>query len=82
MNTSVKKSNLDNKDSFIVDYTETMKSSKDHRGRDEIRKISDDLYLGIGYFLDRHGHANLDKTKTYPFSLEGPAKPFKGEQFE
>jgi hypothetical protein len=39
---------------------------------DEVRKIADGLYLGIG----RTGFTRKARAELHPFALEGPVAPF------
>jgi hypothetical protein len=43
---------------------------------DEVRRISSDLYLGIGTW----GFTNRQRHIALPFMLEGPAAPYRGDQ--
>lgn len=72
MKTYIGQSNLDANLSFFVDYSHGRRGVS-ARGRDEVRKIRDDLYFGLGYILGPGGKP----ASPYGFLLEGPALPFQ-----
>ncbi len=61
----VSTSNIDSRDSYMIDYT-PYNSGLVHYLRDELRKINDVLYIGMGY-LNFPGGACIN----YPFILHG-----------
>lgn len=74
MKTSIVKSFFDGKDVFELYYPEYKSLLGFSNMVDEIRKIKDNLYLGIG----RWGFTEKQRSKVWPFSISGPAAPFIG----
>jgi cholesterol oxidase len=72
MKTSIEKSAYDGKDSFHVDYTESMTFAP-MRPHDEIRKINSALFLGLGSLPASAGTLN-----PMPFVVYGAAAPWVG----
>jgi hypothetical protein len=72
MDTYIAKSNIDGKDSFHLDYSQY---NKDMAGliRDEVRKINDELYIGMGYLMFPGGSLNPT-----PFILHGKFRKWVG----
>jgi hypothetical protein len=72
MDTYIAKSNIDRKDSFHLDYSQY---NKDMAGliRDEVRKINDELYIGMGYLMFPGGSLNPT-----PFILHGKFRKWVG----
>jgi hypothetical protein len=62
----------DNKNSFQINYSRYNKGTV-HSMRDEIRKINDNLYIGMGYMGLGGGSAN-----PAPFALVGKPSPWVG----
>jgi hypothetical protein len=58
--------------SYHVDYSRFHTGFITGSGRDEIRKVSDGLYLGVG----RLTYSRAAGCRLYPFLLEGPTAPF------
>jgi len=67
MNTYIGKSAIDGKDSFHLDYS-PFNSGTVHSMRDELRKINDNIMLGMGYMALGGGSIN-----PAPFLVIGPA---------
>ncbi len=72
MDTSVGKSRYDDKDSFHLVY-KAYNKGRNNSMRDEIRKINDKLFLGLGYVS-----WNLDKWNPSFFVLYGEAEDWVG----
>jgi hypothetical protein len=72
MDTYVGKSRFDNKDSFHLVY-KAYNGGLNHTMRDEIRKINDQLYIGMGCIA-----WNLDTLNPTSFLLYGQANPWVG----
>jgi hypothetical protein len=72
MNTYIGKSLVDEKDSFHLDYS-PYNSGTVHSMHDEIRKINDNIYLGMGYMGLGGGSIN-----PAPFLVIGPAAKWVG----
>jgi len=76
MNTGIGKSNIDGKESFHLDYSPynagTVRSM-----HDELRRINDNLMLGMGYMGLGGGSIN-----PAPFLVIGPAAPWVGPDKE
>ena len=69
----------DTKDAFHLEYADFNSFRRGGAGGallhtmfDEVRKISDGLYLGIG----RAGFTEKARAELHPFTLEGPVAPF------
>jgi len=58
--------------SYHVDYSRFHRGFIAGSGRDEIRKITKGLYLGMG----RLTYSRAAGQRLYPFLLEGPTAPF------
>jgi hypothetical protein len=71
MKTHLGESNISTGQSFFVDYS-AGRTGRSATGRDEIRKVDDELYLGFGYYLRDSGQIK----QLYGFVLEGPSHPF------
>lgn len=72
MCTYVDESQVTSGDSYHVDYSVFHRGFIAGSGRDEIRKISDGLYLGFGRFT----YSERAKKKRAFFLLEGPSAAF------
>lgn len=72
MNTCVAKSNIDDRDSFHLDYS-PYNSGLVHSMHDEIRKINGTLYICMGYMAAGGGSIN-----PAPFVLYGKPDPWVG----
>lgn len=72
MGTYIKPSGITHGDSYHVDYSVFHKIIIIRSGRDEIRKIADGLYLGIGRFT----YSKKAGRKYSPFILEGPSAKY------
>jgi hypothetical protein len=72
MNTYIGKSLIDGKDSFHLDYS-PHNSGTVHSMHDELRKINDDILLGMGYMW--LGGGSINPT---PFVIIGPAVKWVG----
>ena len=72
MNTYIGKSPIDGKDSFHLDYS-PHNSGTVHSMHDELRKINDNIFLGMGYML--LGGGSINPT---PFLIIGPAEKWVG----
>ncbi len=72
MDTIVGRSRFDEKDSFHLVYKAHNKG-RNHSMRDEIRKVNDSLYIGLGYVS-----WNLGKLNPSFFLLYGEADPWVG----
>ncbi len=72
MKTFIGKSQYDGKDSFHLDYS-SFNGGLLHSMRDEIRKINDNLYLGLGAMAASGGTIN-----PMPFVLSGEKAPWVG----
>ncbi len=72
MNTYIGKSPIDGKDSFHVDYS-PYNSGTVHSMHDELRKINDNIFLGMGYM--GFGGGSINPT---PFLIIGPAAKWVG----
>jgi hypothetical protein len=72
MNTYIGKSPIDGKDSFHLDYS-PYNSGTVHSMHDELRKINDNIFLGMGYML--LGGGSINPT---PFLIIGPAAKWVG----
>lgn len=72
MKTFIGKSKYDGKQSFHLDYS-SFNGGLIHSMRDEIRKINDNLYLGMGAMAASGGTVN-----PMPFVLSGEAAPWVG----
>jgi hypothetical protein len=72
MNTYIGASNIDRKMSFHLDYS-PYNSGLVHSMHDEIRKINDNLYIGMGYMAAGGGSIN-----PAPFVLVGPPAVWVG----
>jgi len=69
----------DTKDAFHLEYADLNSFQRGgpggallHTMFDEVRKIADGLYLGIG----RTGFTEKARAELHPFTLEGPVAPF------
>ncbi len=76
MNTYVGKSPIDGKDSFHIDYS-PYNSGTVHSMHDELRKINDNIFLGMGYMGLGGGSIN-----PAPFLVIGPAVKWVGPDKE
>ena len=72
MNTYIGKSPIDGKDSFHLDYS-PYNSGTVHSMHDELRKINDNIFLGMGYMLLGGGSIN-----PAPFLISGPVAKWVG----
>ena len=72
MNTYIGKSPIDGKDSFHLDYS-PYNSGTVHSMHDELRKINDNIFLGMGYMGLGGGSIN-----PAPFLVIGPAVKWVG----
>jgi len=72
MNTFIAKSSYDDKASFHLDYS-PHNGGMIHSMHDEIRKINDNLYIGMGYMAAGGGSIN-----PAPFVLLGPSSKWIG----
>jgi len=72
MNTYIGKSLIDGKDSFHLDYS-PYNSGAVHSMHDELRKINDNIFLGMGYM--GLGGGSINPT---PFLIIGPAAKWVG----
>ncbi len=72
MNTYMGKSRIDGKDSFHLDYS-PYNSGTVHSMHDELRKINDNIFLGMGYMALGGGSIN-----PAPFLIIGPAAKWAG----
>ena len=72
MNTYIGKSPIDGKDSFHLDYS-PYNSGTLHSMHDELRKLNDNIFLGMGYML--LGGGSINPT---PFLIIGPAEKWVG----
>jgi len=72
MRTFIGKSQYDDKESFHLDYR-PFNSGLLHSMRDEIRKINDRLYIGMGSMAASGGTLN-----PMPFTLYGGKNPWGG----
>ncbi len=73
MKTSIKKSSYDDRESFHLDYSAYKNGILLHSMRDEIRKINDRLYIGMGAMAASGGTLN-----PMPFVLYGSPEKWKG----
>ena len=76
MNTYIGKSPIDGKDSFHLDYS-PYNSGTVHSMHDELRKINDNIFLGMGYMGLGGGSIN-----PAPFLVIGPAVKWVGPDKE
>jgi hypothetical protein len=76
MNTYIGKSLIDGKDSFHLDYS-PYNSGTVHSMHDELRKINDNIFLGMGYM--GLGGGSINPT---PFLVIGPAVKWVGPDKE
>lgn len=76
MNTYIGKSLIDGKDSFHLDYR-PHNSGTVHSMHDELRKINDNIFLGMGYMTLGGGSIN-----PAPFLIIGPAAKWVGADKE
>ena len=72
MGTYVAPSGVVSGPSYHVDYSRFRTGFITGSGRDEIRKVSDGLYLGVG----RLTYSRAAGRRLHPFLLEGPTAPF------
>lgn len=72
MDTEIGLSDYDGKPAFKLNYG-AYNSGTVHSMRDEVRRINDDLFLGLGYMALGGGKIN-----PAPFALVGPAKAWVG----
>lgn len=72
MNTSIGKSPIDGKESYILDYS-PYNGGTVHSMQDEIRKVNDTLFICMGYMGIGGGSIN-----PAPFILFGEASPWVG----
>jgi hypothetical protein len=72
MGTYVGPSGIATGPSYHVDYSKFHTGFITGSGRDEIRKVSDGLYLGVG----RLTYSRAAGRRLHPFLLEGPTAPF------
>jgi hypothetical protein len=76
MNTYIGKSLIDGKDSFHLDYS-PHNSGTVHSMHDELRKINDNIFLGMGFMALGGGSIN-----PAPFLVTGPAGKWVGPDKE
>jgi hypothetical protein len=74
MKTKIGKSIFDGKDDFELDYTAYHSGAGFVNMIDEVRKVNDDLYLGIGTW----GYFKRQRRIPFFFSLSGPRAPYAG----
>jgi len=74
MKTRITKSVFDGKDNFELDYTAYWSQASRINMIDEVRKVNDNLYLGIGLW----GYIRRQRMIPFFFSLSGPRVPFVG----
>ncbi len=72
MKTAIVSSRFDGKPVFQLDYTAYKSLLGFINMVDEIRKINDNLYLGVGTW----GFTKKERMKPLPFTLSGPADQF------
>ena len=72
MGTYVGASEVTSGPSYHVDYSRFHTGFITGSGRDEIRKVTDGLYLGVG----RLTYTRTAGRRLHPFLLEGPTAPF------
>jgi len=76
MNTYIGKSLIDGKNSFHLDYS-PYNSGTVHSMHDELRKINDNIFLGMGYMW--LGGGSINPT---PFLIIGPAAKWVGADMQ
>lgn len=76
MRTSVGRSKLATGESYHLDYS-AYNGGYMGTMRDEVRKVGEHLYLGIG----RVGFTKWERRRLLPFLLEGPDRPFDMRPF-
>jgi len=74
MKTKIAKSVFDGKDDFELDYTAYHSGAGFVNMIDEVRKVNDDLYLGIGLW----GWFKRQRRITFFFALTGPRTAYVG----
>ena len=74
MKTRIARSVFDGQDCFELDYTAYWSRASLINMIDEVRKVNDDLYLGIGLW----GYPPKQRRIPFFFSLSGPRGPFAG----
>jgi hypothetical protein len=74
MKTKIGKSILDGNDDFELDYTAYHSGAGFVNMIDEVRKVNDDLYLGIGFW----GWFKRQRRIPFFFALAGPRTPYAG----
>ena len=74
MRTEIGVSRFDQKPSFILDYTAYDSMLGILNTVDEIRKVGENIYLGVGTW----GFTKKQRLKPLPFCLQGPKHPFVG----
>jgi hypothetical protein len=74
MKTKIGKSVLDGKDDFELDYTAYHSGAGFVNMIDEVRKVNDDLYLGIGFW----GWIKRQRRIPFFFALSGPRTDYAG----
>ena len=74
MKTRIAKSILDGKDDFELDYTAYHSGAGFVNMIDEVRKVNDELYLGIGFW----GYFKRQRRVPFFFALSGPRGPYAG----
>jgi hypothetical protein len=74
MKTRIARSILDGKDDFELDYTAYHSGAGFVNMIDEIRKVNDELYLGIGFW----GYFKRQRRIPFFFALSGPRGPYVG----
>lgn len=74
MNTMIGKSILDGKDDFELDYTAYHSGAGFVNMIDEVRKVNDELYLGIGFW----GWFKRQRRIPFFFALAGPRTAYVG----
>ncbi len=74
MKTYMAKSRYDGKRAFILDYTTYRSSARFINMVDEVRKINDTLYLGIGTW----GYSGWQRRVPFFFALSGPPIKYIG----
>ncbi|HEX7479295.1 MAG TPA: hypothetical protein VF331_15925 [Polyangiales bacterium] len=72
MKTKIAKSVLDGRACFELDYTAYGSQAGLVNMIDEVRKVNDELYLGIGFC----GYSRQQRRIPFFFALSGPRRPF------
>lgn len=74
MKTHVAPSRFDGKEVFLLDYTAFRSAANSVNMIDEVRKINDNLYLGIGFW----GYTRWQRNIPFFFALSGPPAAYIG----